>query len=77
MSRYFYCWSLRTSSDMEIELKISAVSAIFARREVVQFLREHDGASWSVRSVTREVDSLPARPRIAIALPRSFEGHWT
>ena len=44
--------------DVQVELRISAPSAVSAHREIVRFLAEHDGDTWSVESVSREADRV-------------------
>ena len=71
MEQYLYRWRLISASGVRVEVEIQAANAIGARREVTQFLREHDGAAWSVQSVSRDLRFGASRGiPIAIGSPR-------
>jgi hypothetical protein len=53
MHSFVYKWSLSPQPGISLELKVVATNASLARREVIQFLAEHDGDSWTVESVCR------------------------
>ena len=40
---------------IQIELRITAASAVEARRALVEFLGGHDGSDWSLTAVAREL----------------------
>ena len=59
MSRSVYLWTLRPEAGLALELRITAESASVARRAVRRFLAEHDGGSWDVERVAREMHQIP------------------
>lgn len=71
MTHYFYRWSLRPQEGMQVELRVAATSAASARREVSRFLQAHGAVSWSIESISREVDRSPRRVPIAMNDPRA------
>ena len=54
MTDHVYRWTLRPETGLALELRITAPSAIVARREMTRFLAEHDGSTWIVEQVSRE-----------------------
>jgi len=59
MNLSVYRWNLRPEEGLSLELRIVASNASVARREVHRFLVEHDGAAWTVESVSREATRVP------------------
>ena len=68
MNAYVYCWNLRPEAGLALELRVTAPSAVVARREIRRFLIDHAGASWTVECVTRETRCVP---RTLLTLPPS------
>lgn len=60
MKSYKYRWSLRPQADLSLELCVIAPSVVVARREVRQFLSEHDGSSWVIECISREATQSAA-----------------
>jgi hypothetical protein len=59
VNEYVYCWSLRPETGFALELRVTASSAIVARREVDRFLIDHDGDRWTVEAVRRDTERAP------------------
>lgn len=69
MNTSVYLWSLRPEDGLSVELRITAENASVARRRVHQFLAEHDGVSWTVECVAREMSRTP-RSFVVISQPQ-------
>jgi hypothetical protein len=68
MNAYVYCWNLRPESGSGLEVRVTAPSAVVARREIRRFLFDHAGGSWHVECVSREASEVP---RAQLTLPAS------
>ena len=66
MNDYVYRWSIQPESGFSLELSVTAKSVVVARREVRRFLVDHEGGSWTIESVSREIIRAPYEP---LALP--------
>ena len=53
MKTYEYIWQLQPESDLHLEVQVSAPSVLIARKRILNFLAEHDGAEWQIQSVSR------------------------
>lgn len=59
MNAYVYCWNIRPEAGLGLEVRVTATSAVVARREIRRFLLDHAGGSWHVECVTREATHAP------------------
>jgi hypothetical protein len=65
---YVYRWSMRPETGLTLDLRVTAPNAVIARREIRRFLVDHDGDSWTVECVTREITRAPYAP---LPVPRA------
>ncbi len=70
MNVYVYHWSVRPQSGLVLDLRVTAPSVVVAQRQVRRFLIEHDGDTWAIECVDREVARVPLTPLAVPLRPR-------
>jgi hypothetical protein len=73
---YVYCWRMRPSETLEVELRVRASTARVARRELTRFVATQGAGDWTIREVSRAREgepSVPAQRLLALGEPSERE----
>jgi len=71
---YVYCWTMRPSVNLEVELRVKASTAPRARRELTRFLDAQAGGDWTICALSRAPEGELGEPAQRLLRASEREG---